>query len=196
MPAVTELRTPPATQANVIALYAQGTSKRKIARELSIDKNTVDSIIRAYGQDQASSVNRVKQLVPIAYDALEKGLKSGDAKLGLDFLKVTDLSEQAHGPTYTIHADQVLMAGHSLLPSAANASANPVRPQLADSIEVASVAVGSAPTEAPAKAPPSEIGLSCDTNFLENTDSSELIRVLESRGFRIAAPTPAVPHAQ
>jgi Helix-turn-helix domain of resolvase len=174
----------------ILQRQREGATISLIAKELGISRPTVYKTLAVIDNWEAWVKDKSHNITRLAYNCVERGLERGDSKLGLDWLKTTVFSQPA-GDKYTIHADQVLMAGHSLLPSAANASANPVRPQLPDSIEVASVAAASTPTEAPTKAPPGDISLSCDTQFLENTDSSELIRVLESRGFRVAAPTPS-----
>jgi len=68
---------PPVVQGNVISLYAQGVSKRQIAKDLGIARATVDGILARYRQDEPISASRVQQIIPKAYDAVEKALSAG-----------------------------------------------------------------------------------------------------------------------
>lgn len=163
------LHTPPSLQGDIIALAALGKSKRQIARELGVHRSAVTNVLARYGQNVPKNTNKVQSLVPIAYDALEKGLRSGDAKLGLDFLKCTDLAE-TKGNTYTINADNVLMSGIDMMPLKSMPSLAP--------------ATG---TEAGANPTPNDIGLSSRTNFspnLADTSTEDLLAELARRGVK------------
>jgi Helix-turn-helix domain of resolvase len=162
---------------NAIAERArEGATITQIAQELKVSRTTVYKSLTVIDDWNEWIKAKSQNIRKLAYNAVEKGVSRSDAnaaRLGLEWLKLTDFAV-AHGDTYTINADQVLMAGHSLLPSA-----NPVRPQLTDSIDVANVAAASAPTEAPTKAPPSDIGLSCQANFSQFSTAdleAELLR--------------------
>lgn len=183
MAAMTELRTPPATQANVVALWSQGTPKRQIARELGIDKNTVSAILRAYSQDNPQSVDKIQQLTPKAYDAVDKALTRGDAKIGMDWLKCTVFSQQS-GDKYTIHADQVLMSGLDLMPKPV--AAQPV-------LDCTPSVMPATGTEAPANPSPSSTSLSSHTNFsqiLASASTDDLIAELKRRGIEVLGAAP------
>lgn len=151
MPAVAASIKPPVVQGDVIALFTQGASKRSIAKQLQIDRATVDRILKSYGQNQPVSASRVQQLVPLAYDALEKGLRDKDARLGLDFLKTTELAER-RGDTFTFTGDNVLVQAVGMLPSTTSTAESTER-------------TGAGATEAAAKPGPAEVGLSLHPNF-------------------------------
>jgi Homeodomain-like domain len=183
MPAMSELHTPPAIQASVVALWSQGISKRQIARDLKIDKNTVMAILKAFRQDKPDSDSQIEQITPLAYTAVKTALSKGDGRIGMDWLKQTVFS-QPSGNNYTINADQVLLSGIGLLPSTN-------RPESTESTESARVidALPAPPTEAPAKPAPSDISLSSHPNFSKNEapalsqfDTADLLRELQRRG--------------
>lgn len=173
MPSMSELHTPPAVQASVVALWSQGTSKRQIARELGIDKNTVMAILKAFRQDQPDADSQIEQITPLAYTAVKTALSKGDGRIGMEWLKQTVFS-QPPGDKYTIHADKVLMAGLALLPQAKAKAQQPT-----DNTQVSEQPALAAPTEAPAKAAPSDISLSSHPNFSQISTAdleAELLR--------------------
>lgn len=173
MPAMSELRTPPATQGAVISMWAQGTPKRKIARQLGIDKNTVASILKAYSQDKPDSVNRVPTLHPFAFDAVEKALKAGDARIGLDWLKATVLSQPTEHVTF--NGDVSLTQAVQMLPPS-----TPSRTST-DSSASRPVLTSSTGTEAAEKAAGVDVSLPEHKNFLQTLSDEQLTEELERR---------------
>lgn len=167
------LHTPPQVQGDIITLRAAGKSKRQIAKQLGVHRSAVDNVLARYGQDKPKHT-RIQSLVPLAYDAVEYGLRAKDAKLGLDLLKCTDLAESKSNH-YTINADQVLMSGLDLMPKPV--AAQPV-------LDCTPSTTPSTGTEAPANPSPSNISLSSHTNFsqiLASASTEELEAELARR---------------
>lgn len=79
----------PAVKAAVLVQRANGTAKRKIARDLGLSRPTVDVIIKEADLDQQLSSGAILSagLIPKAVEAVEKTLVRGDGALGLNFLK-------------------------------------------------------------------------------------------------------------
>ena len=150
---------PPVLQGDVIALFTQGTSKRKIAKELSIDRATVDRIIKGYGQDQPLAANRVKRITPLAYDAVEKALTKGDARIGMDWLKATDLAPQS-APQYRVEGDMHVSQAVNLLPPSSTTDATS-----------STMSTSTAGTEAAAKHPVNATCIPSHENFSQIPDS-------------------------
>lgn len=183
MPAAAQPVKPPVVQGNVIALYAQGKSKRSIAKDLGIARATVDSILTWYSQTEPVSATRVQQLVPLAYDAVEQGLRGKDARLGLDFLKATELAER-RGDTYQFTGDTMLVRAVGMLPAVGPGT--PSTPSLPGSTGT----TGSTGTEAAAKPPGQDMSLSSPTNF-SNFSDEQLEQELARRRAARAQPIDA-----
>jgi hypothetical protein len=169
MPAVAQPIKPPVVQGNVIALYAQGQSKRRIAKDLGIARATVDSILQRYSQNEPISASRVQQLIPLAYDAVETGLRRGDARIGMDFLKATDLATDRSVDVQIKDATFNTLVTH--IPAA---TSTPSSTSMTSSTE-------STATEAAAKPPGADVGLSSHTNFSQFS-TADLLAELARRG--------------
>jgi len=80
---------PPAIKAAVLARYVEGKPKAKIARELSIDRETVTRILDEPGIREAIEASRKRclELLPKAERAVERQLDGGDGDLGLRLLE-------------------------------------------------------------------------------------------------------------
>src|SRR6267142_1455496 len=66
-PAIGPLRTPPAIQGSVIALRTAGKSKRSIAKELGIDRKTVDNVLDVFQADQPNYATTIRELTTKAF---------------------------------------------------------------------------------------------------------------------------------
>lgn len=86
-------RIAPALQGEIISRRTLGHSKRKIARDLGIDRRTVDNTLQHTHQDQPKATN-IGKLSEIAYSVVEQGLTDTSSKvldrahLGLGVLKL------------------------------------------------------------------------------------------------------------
>jgi hypothetical protein len=147
---------PPAIQGDVIALFGTGVSKRSIARQLQIDRATVDRILKAYSQDKPISAGRIQQILPKAYDAVEKAVTGGDAKIAMDLLKLEH--SQRSSTTYNVAGDLSLSTASLLMPTITPVSTERTGTELA------------APTEAAAKPTGSDLSVSLHTNFSQFSD--------------------------
>jgi Homeodomain-like domain len=156
--AVAQPYTPPAIQGDVITLYAQGTSKRRISKELGIARATVDNILARYSQSEPKNASRVQRMLPKAYDAVESALTRGDARIALDLLKVTDLAPTS-APQYRVEGDMHVSQAVNLLPSTPSSASTAVTTGTSSN-------TGSTGTEAPEKVAACSTDVPYLTNFL------------------------------
>ena len=103
----------PAVKAAVLVSRANGTDKRKIARELGIARQTVESIISEANLDQQLASGRITcaTLIPEAVSAIGVSLKKGDGELGRKFLNdmgVIGRDSQGKPPLEAVHLSQAI----------------------------------------------------------------------------------------
>ena len=98
MPAVEALRTPPVKQGAIIQRRAAGQSKRQIARELGVDRDTVTRVEQAHFQTppDASIVAQSKALIPKALESLDRHIPE-DGGLAMRYLESTLFRETGRG---------------------------------------------------------------------------------------------------
>lgn len=111
---------PPAIKAKVIALYAEGQSKARIARKLGIDRETVTRILDEPEIKEAVEASRSRciALLPKAEQAVERQLDEGDGDLALRLLEKSGVF--AGEPHFSFHDDsQLQIAINTLLSPAA-----------------------------------------------------------------------------
>src|SRR5579864_3539937 len=143
MPVATSgtLRTPPAVQHDVVARRSAGQTKRKISRELGIARKTVDAILSGSPVEEPDYAIRIhKTIVPSALDRVTQAIQNEKDTDAAKFILQHTVFDVVKAPQYTVNGDMHLQQTMTLLPPAT-------------------------PTEAAAKAPPGDIGLSNHTNF-------------------------------
>lgn len=146
------LRTPPVVQSSVIALRTAGKSKRFIAKELGINRATVDNVLAIFQTDTPKHAEIIQsKLIPKALARIEQVLENDTdtARYVLD----NTLFRQSPDSQYVIGGD--LTQHLTLLPS------TPSQPS-ATATTSTDAARG---TEAAAKPPQSDMSLSPHTNF-------------------------------
>ena len=131
---------------------------RKIAKQLQISTSTVSKIL-SIGQTSTKPFvldNLAERIVPKAFQTVENAIDKGDASVAMRYLERTALAERK-GDSFTLTGDNVLVQAVQLLPPAPAAS-TAITPSSAGGTD-------SARTEAAAKPPQCDIGLSIPTNF-------------------------------
>lgn len=131
---------PPAVKAGVIARYAGGASRARIARDLQIDRETVTRILNEPEIKEAveASRSRCMGLLPKAEQAVERQLNEGDGDLGLRFLEKSGVL--AGEPHFSFHDDSRLQIAINELLSPAAPPAAPHQTHLnGDSTDVAPI---------------------------------------------------------
>jgi hypothetical protein len=83
-----KIRNAPGIKTSIIQQRLSGKSKRSIANELKIGRNTVTKVLQDSNVEQALNAGLLScaPLIPKAVQALEKTLDRGDGALGLKFL--------------------------------------------------------------------------------------------------------------
>lgn len=149
------LRVAPAKRNAVIAKRAAGESKRKIAKDLGIHRETVDNVIEAFAVDQLDHAETIhNKLVPLALARVQQVLPD-DTDTAKWLLGNTVFRE---GGTVRAGRDVVLAGTVNLLPTAgASTTSSPV--------STSTPAAESQPIQAAAKAGGGQTSVSLHTNF-------------------------------
>jgi len=152
-PTIGPLRTAPVVQGSVISLRAAGKSKRSIARELGIDRKTVDNVLEVYQADQPNYAETIRKLTTKAFVRIDEVIDK-DTDTSKWLLERTALAPVGQ-PTVNVAGDLSLTQAIGLVPTSPSTASTPCQPSLSST----------APTEAAAKPPGLEMGLSIQTNF-------------------------------
>lgn len=154
----------PAIQSQVIALRAAGKSKRKIAEELGIHRNTVNNVIQHMQADVPDYTAIVHKLAGRALTRIDQVIDSDTdtAKWTLEHTVFRPDVPQ----TYHVHSDIALVNAAGMVPSTTSTTSTPSLPS---STERTSTAMSTG-TEAPAKPGYSDIGVCSQTNFSNFSD--------------------------
>ena len=175
-PATGTPSTAPVLQGAAIALRAQGKSKRKIAEELGIHRNTVSKILEAYQTDTISCTESIqKKLVPKALARIEQVLENDTdtAKYVLDNTLFRRESSQ-----YQVSGDMHVSQAVNLLPSTPSSASTAMTTGTAGTTE-------STGTEAAAKPPGSDMSLSLHPNFSNFSDEQLEQELARRRSARV-----------
>jgi hypothetical protein len=111
---------PPSVQGEIITRYALGHSKHKIARELGINRRTVDRVLK-YTRQDTPLCTQTASLIPKAYAIVDKaltgeGIKLNDAaNIGLRVLENTEWRSDV---PRTVNIDARVQQAFASLPSA------------------------------------------------------------------------------
>lgn len=163
-------------QNTILQRQRDGATIVQIAQELGISRTTVYKSLTVVDNWEAWVADKSKNIRRLAYNAVERGLSKGDARLGLEWLKLTDLAVTP-GDTYHVKGDVTMNTMTAMLPSPASSASTTSTPSPA----------GTTGTEAAANLPSVSTSISCHLNFSQISDN-DLLTELERRGLNRRLP--------
>lgn len=171
-PTTGRLTTPPAVQSAVIGLRATGKSKRSIAKELGIARETVDNVLAVMQVAERTSADIVQtRLVPKALARIEQVIEN-DTDTARWTLEHT-LFKPAEGQSMSFSGDASLTQVVQLMPP----PSTPSLPSTTSSPTTLSTA--STTDRSSREGPPSDLGLSEHGNFSQFSDAQLELAVQE-----------------
>lgn len=113
-----------------------------IATDLGLSRATVYKYAPEIEDWLKWTNTKSKAISRLAYEKLERAMSSGDARLALDWLKVTDLAARP-GDSLHVHGDVSLVQAVGFVPSTASTPTTPSTPSLPTPTEAAKTSLAS-----------------------------------------------------